>query len=78
MQRILILLSILMCSGLRYTIIVIWYIINPQSVPEDLYTLSDSSATFSAMILAITQFFMNKKVKDITLDYLYCRRILII
>jgi hypothetical protein len=71
MKNMLIFTGILACAGTPYLILVFWHV-TPQesSPPEPLYLLSINSISFSATLMTLNLFWINRDMKNCTLRYL--------
>lgn len=73
MMRVLIQAGLLAFGGLLYLIVVIWHVIDPDTLPDSLYLLSVSIISIFSSIMIFTAFLMNKKMKKILLDFCFKR-----
>jgi hypothetical protein len=70
MKNMLIRSSILACGGIPYSILVLWYAIQKETVPEPLYSFSIYTVVIFIAISMVALFFMNKQVKKRTWQHM--------
>ena len=70
MKKIFILLSLLLCGGTPYLILVLWHKISKQPPPESFYLLSTNFIPIFIALKMVTLFCMCKKMKHIPSQYL--------
>jgi hypothetical protein len=69
-RNMMMLLGLTMCSGLLYSILLIWHLGQWSRPPEFLYLLSTNSTTCGVSAMMILFFFITKEVKTFVIDRL--------